>query len=252
MQKLIWLLNLRKCSKVNVFQFHLSWIGFLFLSSQTVAGSTPASLTHKFQNEIQKSKGASFENLVHNWEQEYGTSAFQPLIEIAANRKNEDAHRYIALMSAAKIGGTESAPLIGKFLKDTSWMVRSAALKALAALENPKTAESVLPLLKDPALVVRVEAVETVKILRPRGAAQALLATLEDPKNYHGGKAQWVPQKALGALVQMKAKGIISQLTTVLEKAQLQKDPDLKLKGKTTLKALQDAELSEIKGLAGP
>lgn len=256
MPKPTWLPNLKKCSKVSLIQPTTAWAGLFFFASLTVAGSNPPNpaqgLTQKLQAEIQSSRGTSFENLVHHWEQEYGTSAFQPLIEIAANKKNEDPHRYIALMSAAKIGGTASAPLIGNFLKDSSWMIRSAALKALAALENPNTAPSVLPLLKDPALVVRVEAVETVKTLRPPGAAQALLATLEDPKNYHGGKAQWVPQKALNALIQIKAKGITAQLTTLLGKSSIQNDPDLKLKAQTTLKALQDAELEELKNLAHP
>ena len=80
-------------------------------------------------------------------------------MQIASDPRNEDSNRYVALMSAAKLGGPSGAPFILSFLKDRSWMMRSGALRALTALENPKTAEAVLPLLRDPALVVRAEAV---------------------------------------------------------------------------------------------
>ena len=84
-------------------------------------------------------------------------------------------------------------------------MIRSGTLRALTALKNPATAQAVLPLLQDPALVVRLEAVAAVDKLRPVGATEALLKTLEHDANYHGGKAQWVPQKALIALSKLSS-----------------------------------------------
>jgi hypothetical protein len=190
------------------------------------------------KSDLHNRKNSSFDSIAHHWEEQYGTSAFHPLIKIASDKSNEDPDRYIALMSAAKLGGTESAPALLSFLKDRSWMIRSGTLRALSALLNPNTAEAVLPLLQDPALVVRVEAVEAVKILKPKRAAEALLATLEDHNNYHGGKAQWVPQKALDALVYLKAKDIVPKLLTLSEHPKWQKDPQFALQTIQTIEVL--------------
>ena len=85
-------------------------------------------------------------------------------------------------------------------------MIRSAALKALTALNYTKASQKVLPLLKDPALIVRNDAIDAAVILRPKGIIPAILALLKDSRNYHRGQAQWAPLKALEALVAIGAK----------------------------------------------
>jgi HEAT repeat protein len=136
-------------------------------------------------------------------------------------------------MGAAKLGGPAIAPKIVPLLKDKVWLIRNAALRALSALKNPATAKAVLPLLKDPALVVRAEAVEAVKTLKPAGATQALLSVLQSQDNYRFGKAQWVPQRALAALVVLHDFSIVPYLRPLLDH---QKDPELQ---RQTVFALQ-------------
>lgn len=186
----------------------------------------------------QMKETSSFEKLTKTWETTYGVRALQPLIQIASDKKNKDSDRYIALMSAAKLGGTGTTPQLIPFLHDPSWMLREGALRALCAVGNSQTGEATLLLLHDPALVVRVEAIETVKTLKPKGAVKALFATLKDEHNYHAGKAQWVPQKALLALAEIHATEIISDLKPLLKSPRHRNDPEFRTKIQDTLKSL--------------
>lgn len=247
----IYWLNSKKCSirktsgrrEARAFAAALLTSGCLFLAllgvAELSASAAPAAgpsapvaapaltdgqLAATLKSEILARKGDSFEALLRSWERRYGARAAVPLTRIASNSANYDPVRYVALMGAAKLGGTQAASLLVPFLKDGSWMIRSAALRALRVLDNKDTAHAVLPLLKDPALVVRSEAVDTVARLRPTGAVPALLQTIEEKDNYHGGKAQWVPQKALKALVELKAVEAAPKLRPLLSRTN---DPEL-------------------------
>jgi HEAT repeat protein len=211
MLKQTWLPNSKKCLRASL-SYSVILLGVY--SSSTLA-SIP-NLVDKLKADIHARTGTSFEVLLRHWETTYGTSAFHPLLKIVSNTQNPDSERYIALMSAAKLGGSDSAPLFVPFLKDPSWMIRSGALRVLSAFSNPVTAEAILPLLRDPALVVRAEAVDAVLALQPKGAVEALISTISDPANYHGGKAETVPQRALRALAQMKKKEAAPQLVPLL------------------------------------
>jgi HEAT repeat protein len=153
---------------------------------------------------------ASFDQMLERWEQRYASKAVEPLAEIARNEKSPDAHRYVAVMGLARLAGRPAAPVILPLLKDASWMVRSSSLQALRALDASEWGTQALPLLKDPALAVRAEAALTVAKLNPPGAVEALLSAIEDPANYHGGKAQWVPHKALDGLVTLQAPASVA------------------------------------------
>ncbi len=196
------------------------------------------SLTPVLLNEMKANQSASFQSLLPNWENKYGNKALRPLFEIASNLKNEDSHRYIALMSATKMGGPATLPLLKKLLKDRSWMIRSGALRALTLLNSTDVTQEVLPLLRDPALVVRVEAIETLLVLRPKGVSDALLAVIHDRENYHGKKAQWVPQKALVALAHLNAKEVLPKLQTLLHDPNHQNDPELLRQTRQTIESL--------------
>ncbi|OFZ56605.1 MAG: hypothetical protein A2428_05440 [Bdellovibrionales bacterium RIFOXYC1_FULL_54_43] len=209
----------KKCLTADASAFYLIALAtFLFCAS--AHGSVPkprgSSLQHLLQKEIRNRPSNNFDSLLKKWESTYSTAAVQPLLSIAADRKLSDPDRYIAVMGAAKLGGTATAVPIIPLLKDPSWMIRNAALRALTALRDPVTAPAILPLLRDPALVVRVEAVTAVETLRPLGATEALLETLQNRANYHGGKAQWVPQHALQALVKLRAKNVAPKLAPLL------------------------------------
>jgi HEAT repeat protein len=231
---------LKKCLIVS---YSLLALLFGFAPSHlahAAAGASRAPSPLSLRKEISQRGSSAFAPLLQSWHIRFGTAAVTPLLQVASAQRPElknmeDADRYIALMGAAKLGGFEAAPLLTRFLKDKSWMIRSGALRALSALKNPTTALAVLPLLQDPALVVRLEAVEAVLKLQPAGASEALLATLEHGANYHGGKAQWVPQKALLALASLHASGLAPRLKPLLDHEQ---DPDLQKQTLATVESL--------------
>lgn len=199
---------------------------------------TPSALA--LRKEIAGSSKRSFAPLLRKWSTRYGSKAVGPLLQIARDEKTADPQRYVALMGAARLGGNASAPLLTPFLKSPSWMMRTASLRALSALKHPATSLEVLPLLRDPALVVRAEAVEAVRALKPAGAEEALAATALDPRNYHAGRAQWVPQLALAALRDLGARpgarSAAPKLAPLLDRGL--SDPELQKSSFATLERL--------------
>ncbi len=186
-----------------------------FANAPRTSGST---LQRLLMADLKARSTRSFDGILKQWEHQYGTNAVDPLLAIAESRKNADPDRYVALMGVARLGGRAVAPQLTGFLKDPSWMLRSGSLRALSALKDETTAKAVLPLLKDKALVVRLEAVQAIEKLRPVGAAEALAEAANDPANFHGGRAQWVPQRALAALVSMEAREAAPMLKPLLER----------------------------------
>jgi HEAT repeat protein len=223
----IWSLNSKKCSKAEA----KMRLGLFAIAVITIIAARPSlavqpakipvttPMMTSLKSDLATRNGTSFDHLLVRWERQYGVKAVEPLLSIAGDSKNPDADRYVALMGAARLGGYSSAPLFVPFLKDSSWMIRSASLRVLTALENAETAQAVLPLLKDPALVVRLEAVNSALKLKPVGVVPGLVDSLNDEANYHGGKALWVPQKAIEALVTLRAKEALPKLRPLLDRS---------------------------------
>ncbi|MBI2711312.1 MAG: HEAT repeat domain-containing protein [Bdellovibrio sp.] len=241
-QKKTWWLSSKKCLRANA-------VLLIFLISiKSSLGSTPSVSNpspKQLQSEIHKNPSsgmAGFEKLIQSWEKRFGSQAALPLLTLARDSNTDENERYIALMGAAKLGGQPLLPEINSFLSDRSWMLRSAALRILAALGSPESGLAALPLLRDKALVVRAEAVETVRTLRPSGAALALLEALENPENYHHGKALWVPQKALQALTVLNASEVIPEIGRFLKSKRTQSDPELRSLTQKTLLALESRQ----------
>jgi HEAT repeat protein len=182
----------------------------------------------------------SFELLTQSWTKTYGAQAFQPLLKIAKDKTLLDTERYIAMMSAAKLGGEAAIPTLIPLLHDHSWMIRGGALRALTVIGNSAAGASILPLAHDPALVVRIEAIDALRTLRPQGSVQTLVGMLEDKLNYHDGKAQWVPQRALLALSSMHATDAVPRLKPLLGNAAFRQDPELKVQVERTIHDLTD------------
>jgi len=248
---MIFCQSLKKCLICSLFS-----VLFILFSPQT-AFSLPLtpSQSIKIRQEIRKDlalrKSAEFEKILRSWTRRYGSKAVEPLLNIAKKTTNDDTDRYISIMGIAKTGGKATAPLILPFLKDPSWMVRNASLRALMVLNNRKIAVSILPLLNDQALVVRNEAVLAVEKLRPRGALKAILATLDDQRNYRSGFAQWVPYKSLDAVVKISGGKKSAIATAKALQGLLSHKQDTKLLAKTvvTLELLTGIKLKEKSAL---
>lgn len=235
-----WWQNSKKCLAADL----LVAAPLLALSSMALAATPPTSDVLK--NEIVGRKSSDFKTLLSLWEKSYGPKAVDPLLAVAADRKLSDPDRYIALMGAAKLGGSATASQLVPYLKDGSWMIRSGALRALMVLNRPETSSHVLPLLKDPALVVRRQAVDAVEKLRPEGTVEALMGALESSNNYHHGKAQWVPNRALQVLSKLGSKEIAPRLQPLLKHDQ---DPSLLKEAIATLESLTGRKLASGKPL---
>ncbi len=241
-----WWPSSKKCSTHDLLRIAATVALLLTPSARaSVPHATPAQpLAAALGKDIASRQGLSFGEILKSWETRYGTRAVSPLLQLASNRKSQDADRYLALMGAAKLGGPSVAPQVTPFLRDPSWMIRSGALRALSALKNPATTSGVLGLLHDPSLIVRTEAVEAAALLQPAGTVDALLATLEDSANYHQGKAQWVPARVLGALVRLRATQAAAQLRPLLFHT---RDPELQ---KQTVQALEQLTGRKIQSSA--
>lgn len=245
--------NSKKCLTAN-------WIAICALAILTSLPFTLALLSSEaradipsrttLEIEINANTSSSFQELLSSWQKKYGIHAINPLFVIASST-DADRSRYIAILGAARLGGQAIAPRIVPFLKDRSWMIRNAALKSLAALKHPKTVSAVLPLLHDPALVVRVEAIETVRALKPPGAVPALLQVLHNQENYHFGKSQWAPLRALQAIAAIGDKSVAPELAPLLDH---QIDPPLQRAAISALQTLtghrEDGSLELVKQAA--
>ncbi|OFY98743.1 MAG: hypothetical protein A2Z97_08685 [Bdellovibrionales bacterium GWB1_52_6] len=212
----ISLLNSKKCLTASALVLVLLGGSTSSFASTTV--QSHADVLAAMRKQLQSRSGTQFQTLLAQWENRYSTRAVEPLFTLARDSKLPDTDRYIALMGGAKLGGISTSRYLVPLLKDPIWMIRSGALRALSAIQAQEGAPAVLALLKDPALVVRLEAVQTIAKLRPAGSAEALLAAAKDPANFHKGKAQWVPQKALAALTLVGNSRHAAGLKPLLEK----------------------------------
>ena len=237
--------NSKRCSVVKNLVLSAATLAFstVALASTQPVRESQVVLIRSLRSEIQTRSSNNFDSLLRRWEKLYGTQAVQPLLSLAQNRALADHERYIALMGAAKLGGKATGANMVPLLADQSWMIRNGALRALTAIRASEASSAALRLLRDPALVVRLEAVDVLAQLKPAGSEAALLEALQSRANYHGGRAQWVPQRALAALVKLNRENptrfpnpeLARKLRPLLDHTS---DPALQAKTVETLEAL--------------
>lgn len=216
--------NLKKCSTAN--RFRALWLSAaatslcLGLACPAWASVPPVPQSSDLLKQIRNSKSASFDNLLNRWNRDFGTSAVPSLLKIARSAKlASDSERYVAVMGAARLGGKPVASMLIPLLRDSSWMVRNGSLRALTALQAKDASPEILNLINDPALVVRLEAIDAISALKPKGASAALVSAVYAPQNYHGGRAQWAPQRALAGLRRLHATEAVPSLINLLDRS---------------------------------
>jgi HEAT repeat protein len=205
---------------------------------------------------LRDEKRTDFRALVDRWDSVYGRASAPALRKIALDAKAPDTDRYVAILAHTRIQGSadlksaskDSENLIERSLGEKSWMLRSAGLKSAEILGARTMAPKVLSLLeKDPALVIRTQAIETLAKLRPDGLADALVKAAMDSRNYRPadfrkGRADWVPQKALDALRDLKPQGYSAKLLPLLNEA---KDGRVRAHALHTIEALENKSLKK-------
>jgi hypothetical protein len=226
--------NSKKCSTRKTLVFALF---STILSASTLHASIPtAPIESELRRDLKQLKGIEFSRLTSQWERKHGSKAALALIKIARDKNVSDSSRYIALLSAAKMGGTGVQPELKGFLKDSLWLMRVGAIRSLSVTSPLGSEKWLLPLLKDPALLVRTEAIAAIEHLKPIGASAALISALQDSSNYNReGRAQLVPAKALSALRVVGDASIAGELLPLLSH---HRDPLLQDQTAKTLEAL--------------
>lgn len=184
--------------------------------------------------------------MIEKWDRVYGKTSTPALLKISQDPKTSNSDRYVAILAHTKFSGPHDAKELVALLQDRDWMVRSAALKSIEILGYTPASSHVLKILAhDPALVIRLQAIETLLKLRPPKLPAALLAAASDGKNYRPadfrrGRADWVPERALAALRELKPNRFAAHLVPLMNEA---KD------GRIRAHALHTIEILESKSL---
>jgi HEAT repeat protein len=195
--------------------------------------------------QFRSEKKTEFKELTENWRNIYGEKSLPILTKLANNPKLEDPDRFIAILSLAHLHPKGAAERIRPFFKHSSWMLKSAALQSAVLLQSKTFLPEVMSLLKDPALVIRAEAADSLGKLQWIEAKDALLAAVYDPQNYRPatfkkGKADWVPQKALASLRDLKVTGLSRELLPLMNEAA---DAKVRAHALFTIEKLEKKEL---------
>lgn len=181
-------------------------------------GSTDRAL---LQEQISGIRSGDFSSLIRMWRTNPGPPSTPSLLGIAEDTQESAKARAIALMGAAAL--THATPdservltIAERLLRDRDWLVRLYAIKAMEACGTSGRAETLASRLSDPSLMVRAEAAEALYRLARVHPQQGtppvireLSRSLKSASNYVHGQAIWVPQRALAALAEFRAKSEI-------------------------------------------
>lgn len=124
-------------------------------------------------------------------------------------------------------GFASAAPVLVRLLEDPNGDVRTAAVRALAAIGDPGPGRAVIGRLRDRYLYARAAAADAVSALRLAEAAPALVALLEDPQEV-------VRERAFAAFVSLGDEGI-----EALRRALKDADPDVRRRAEKALRSLE-------------
>ena len=195
-------------------------LAFTFVSTTAHSANLPSSDEIKGKINQALAKGNSLKNFYSSLGQQYGGSAIKPLIDIANDDKNSDETRWASIFGLARLAGKESVGMLSKFMNNTSWMIRDAALKAAAALNARELKLHIERRLKDDALIVRTTAVQTISHLKLKDSAPRLVEALFDPNNFNKGKALWIHKHILNTLKEFHYTAASPRLADLLQKTQ--------------------------------
>jgi hypothetical protein len=218
--------------KARVFLASLALVAFSLAPLESRALESALTLKRNLTEDLREmvSKPIPFDAQVSLWKERYGARTITALSELAFDRKLDEHSRYMAWMGALKLGGSQVREKLSELSRDSSWLLRQAALESLEALSSStasgaktdakteKDLQIAIQLLKDKALLVRLRAIETISKLRPEGSRAALLETLKDAKNYVAGRALGAPKRALRVLKELGGENSYPEIQALLKK----------------------------------
>ena len=203
---------------------HASLLAFSILVSLAHAAPSPkleiSTTTVRNQLALAIHKGQPLKQVYATLHHDLGPRAIETLLEIANDEKAPDETRWAALFGVARLSGKESAAVLKKFMSNSNWMLRDAALKATAALNIASLKADVERRLKDDALIVRTTAVQTLTHLKSKTSAPKLVEALFDPMNYYGTsgkKGLWIHKYILQALIDFRYEPAVPRLVELLK-----------------------------------
>lgn len=151
----------------------------------------------------------------------YGAKSVPVLIEVMKTSSYPDKNRWMATFLLGKIVGKKSAPFIAKFLEHPNWIMKTASLKTLLALNQKEYGTVYAKLLQDDSMVVRTQALENIRALKLDEHASNVWSMLYDKRNYYidrkgnsAKRANILKQvvRTIGELKYNKVKGHLSQM----------------------------------------
>jgi hypothetical protein len=217
-------------------------LALLTLSASAFAAEPLNSTNLKTRIQQTLKQGQSLKAFYSSLNEQYGSTAIKPLVELLSDRQTSDEVRWASLFALARLAGKESIGMVQKSMTDPSWLLRDAALKTAAALDAKELTPQIEKRLKDDALIVRTTAVQTIGHLNLTKSAPKLVDALFDPINFHAGKALWIHKHILQVIKDFNYTAALPQLVKLLASS---KDEQLQLQLIQTLEKLTGKSFSE-------
>jgi hypothetical protein len=193
---------------IKIICLNLALGGFLFLSPLA-----HGSLSHNEESleEILNSP-EKFEKLKSQGPRVYGN-----LKKIAFNEDRNMNVRWRAFMTLIQIGAEESIPEVKEALLSNDWFMRDAALKVYPALDSKGAYKAAVEKLKDSSLVVRAAAVDALRKIGDGKCSEKLWEELYSKENYMHRQSLWIRRHVIETLAELSPAGSEERFVKVLD-----------------------------------
>ena len=179
-------------------------LAILFLSSPVFAALTPKSdLPDVSLKELLSMPEKNRERVAFKQNK---PNLYPDLLKMAFNKEEGFQYRWKALTLAATLGGSNSTGDIQKACQSEEWFMKNACLLALQRINAKKSSEFAQKLLADKALVVRSAAVRVLAASLTPEKRDLLWDELNKDYNYRLKQSLWVRSQIIEALAKSPEK----------------------------------------------
>ena len=146
-----------------------------------------------------------------------GADGYKNLREIAFDSIYGMKFQWRALSSLSLLGGEKSLPELEVALKHKDWYLRNAGLVMLREVKPVRALFWAKKSMKDSSLIVRTAAVEVIRSLKDHNSASLLWTELYEKQNYRGQQSLWIRRHIVETLGEMGQAGDESRFIKVLD-----------------------------------